>query len=202
MIKNYFSLIISILLLFSGTNNVFAAKAASLPNPKKITFAKLARIAVEDYLGNKKTVFKNFVLTDNYTDRPKGVFVTITGKDNKSFGCWGSLNPPIDLKIAIASSAVDAVKKDYRTKLLSLSDLNKVKFQVAIVTNILPISSFKYINPIKDGLMVRAGGRTGIILPGESVDSYYQMVQARLKAGIASKESCNMFKLVTKLYKE
>ena len=200
MIKNYF--LLSILLVVLTVNNVFAIETKLATEKKSLTYVKLARLAVENYLSNNKTDFNNIILKNNHKDRIKGVFVTIISKNNQPVGCWGSLNPPLDLKLAITSSAVDAVKKDYRTKQITLSDLNKVRFQVSIVKNILPVDSFGYINPAREGLMVKSGGKTGIILPGEAIDSYYQMVQAKLKAGIKPNEPCYMFKLVTTIYKE
>lgn len=200
MIKNYF--LLSILLAVLTVNNVFASNTKPDVQKGYLTFVKLARLAVESYLSNTKTDFNNIMLKNSYKDNVKGLFVTITDQNKKPVGCWGSLNPPVNLKIAIVNSAIDAVKKDYRTKLLTLSELNRVKFQVSIVKNILPVNSLSCINPVRDGLMVKAEGKTGIILPGEAVDSHYQMVQAKLKAGIKPKEPCYMFKLVTTIYKE
>jgi MEMO1 family protein len=164
--------------------------------------AKLARIAVENYLTKKNFDANNINLDKEYKIPIKGIFVSIISENNRSRGCWGNLNFKNNIKEAIVASAVGAIKQDYRAKPLSEYELNSVKFQVSVVTRIVPVNSTRDINPFRDGMMVKSGSRTGIIMPGESVDSYYQMVQCKLKAGIQPDEAYNLFKLVTILYKE
>ena len=164
--------------------------------------SKLARISVENYLKNKKTNSNNFNLNNSIHIKPVGVFVTILDKNNHSKGCWGRLYPQNNLEESIITAAIDAATKDYRVRPLQKSDLSEVKFQVSFVTKIYPVSSIRSINPYRDGLMVQSGSKSGIILPGEATDAYYQMVMAKLKAGINPKEKCTLFQLITKVYKE
>lgn len=171
-------------------------------NTVGLTPSKLARIAVENYFNNKKTDSYPIVLRENSVKKPIGVFVTILDTSNQSKGCWGKLYPQTDVKQSIINAAVDAATKDYRKRPLSKSDMKEVKFQVSVVTQIVPVDSTRVINPYKDGLLVRSGSKTGIILAGEATDSYYQMVMAKLKANIQPKEKCELFKLITKTYKE
>jgi AMMECR1 domain-containing protein len=189
-------LLLLIIFLISTVFSCCEAKTYSL------TPSKLARIAVENYFNNKKTDTNSVVLRENSAKKPMGVFVTILDTSNQSKGCWGKLYPQADIKQSIINAAVDAATKDYRKRPLSKSDLKDVKFQVSIVTQIVPVSSTRAINPYKDGLLARSGSKTGIILAGEATDSYYQMVMAKLKANIQPKEKCELFKLITKTYKE
>jgi hypothetical protein len=51
------------------------------------------------------------------------------------------------------------------------------------------------------GLMVRAGGKAAVILPGEASDAYYQMVLCKLKAGIRPKQPCQMYRIKADVFK-
>lgn len=192
MLKNLFLFLLIILL-----NTVFMSCEAK---NGALTPSKLARLSVENYLNNKKT--ENISLQYKDSQKPMGVFATILDEKNHSRGCWGQLYPQSDIKKSIIDAAIDAATKDYRMKPLKKSELKNVKFQVSIVSRITPVNSTGAINPFKDGLLVRSGSKTGIILAGEATDSYYQMVMAKLKANIQPKERCELFKLVTKTYKE
>ena len=195
-LKKYFLFIsfISIVLVISTVNNRVIAAGLSLPG--------LARASVESYLEGKAFSYKDLKVIDVYNGRIAGVFVTILDEDNKSRGCWGKLYPQGDLKESVAMAAIGAIKKDYRFKPPSLGELPDMKFQVSVVVEVVPISSVREVNPYRDGLMVQAGSRGGILMPGEAVDAHYQMVQCKLKAGIQPDEPCSLFKLITKVYKE
>lgn len=193
----YKKLLLFLLIIFISWNfNNCLAKTVKLKPPK------LARLAVENYLNDKKLNNNNLALSESVRKKPIGVFVTILDKNNRSKGCWGRLYPQSSLKESIITAAIDAATKDYRVRPLQKSELTTVKFQVSMVTQIIPVSTTNSINPYQDGIMVQSGTRTGIILPGEAVDAHYQMVMAKLKAGINPKQKCNLFKLTTKIYKE
>lgn len=187
-------LLISILGAVSSVNNSALATELKL--------AQLARVSVETYLQGKTLNFKDIKLTNMPDYRVVGVFVTILDRQNKSRGCWGDLHPQTDLKESVAQSAVGALKRDYRYVPPGLSELPELKFQVSLVTDIIPVSSVREVNPLRDGLLVQSGGKGGILMPGEAVDAHYQMVQCKMKAGIQPGEPCNMFKLITRTYKE
>lgn len=167
-----------------------------------LTLVQLARMSVKNYLETKDFNNNDINLLNKYTNKIEGVFVSIIGKNNKSRGCWGTLHQQSDIKEAIIAAAVGSVKQDYRFKPLSLYELSEVKFQVSLVLRVIPINSIREINPLRDGLLVQSGSKSGILMPGEATDAYYQMVQCKLKANIQPGEAYNLFKLVTKVYKE
>lgn len=167
-----------------------------------ITYSRLARLSVESYFNKTKLNYNSLNLINPYNGKILGVFVTLLDKNKKSRGCWGTLYPQSNLKESIAMAAIDAVRKDYRFKPVKQVELIDLKFQVSVVSKIIPVSSTREINPFRDGLMVQSGSKNGIILPAEAVDSHYQMIQAKLKAGIQPGEKYHLFKLVTKTYKE
>lgn len=187
-------LFISILGLVFSVNESVIAKELNLP--------QLARTSVESYLQGKTFNIKEIELINSYRGKIVGVFVTIIDEENKSRGCWGNLYPQTGLKESIVSSAIGAIKKDYRFKPPALAELPGLKFQVSLVSDVIPVSSVREFNPLKDGMMVQSGGKTGILLPGEAIDAHYQMVQCKLKANIQPDEPYNLFRLVTRVYKD
>ena len=131
----------------------------------------------------------------------KGVFVTLS-KNGKPRACWGSLagaNP--NPSLAIIESTLGALTKDYRYPPIHASEISKLKKQVTLIKAMVPVDSYRQINPLRDGVMVQQGGKSGIILPGEATDAYHQVVMAKLKAGIQPKESFQLYRMQADVYR-
>jgi AMMECR1 domain-containing protein len=132
--------------------------------------------------------------------KPAGVFVTLSSR-GKTRACWGSIYPQSD---SIAKSTVyatlGALTKEYRYAPIKAREWQKLQAQVTVIKEVEPISSFREVNPLRDGLIVRSGGKSGVLLPGEAVDAHYQLVACKLKAGIKPKEPCQLYRLRTEIY--
>jgi len=125
----------------------------------------LARKAVEEYL---KTRRKTKVL-ENIPEKllkPCGVFVTINSLVNgekELRGCIGYPYPTTPLVEAVVESAISSATQDPRFYPLSISELDKVIFEVSVLTPPQLISVGKtseYPTKIKvgkDGLIVERG---------------------------------------------
>lgn len=131
---------------------------------------------------------------------PAGVFVTLS-KNGKTRACWGSVYPrESNIARETVLATLGALSKEYRFKKISKLELDKLKVQVTVVRGLDAVSNIKEVNPFKDGVMVRNGGRGGVILPGEAVDAYYELVLAKLKAGIKPSEPCQIYKIKAEIY--
>jgi AMMECR1 domain-containing protein len=129
--------------------------------------------------------------------KPAGVFVTLS-RDGKPRACWGSVYP--QHKNAVESTiyaTLGALTKEYRYRPISRTEWQALRRQVTVVRAIEPIAGLRGVNPLRDGLMVRAG----VILPGEARDATYQLVQARLKAGIRPGEKYQLYRIVADVYR-
>lgn len=132
--------------------------------------------------------------------QPAGVFVTLS-KMGKTRACWGSVYPREgNIARETVLATLGALSKEYRFKAIRKSELKDLKIQVTVVRSLDAVSNVKEINPFKDGLMVRSGGRSGVILPGEATDAYYELVLARLKAGIQPNDPCQIYKIRADIY--
>jgi len=139
---------------------------------------QLARNTVKEYLKTGKTV-KPPENTPKKLFEHCGVFVTINNLKNgeKALrGCIGYPYPTNPLVEAVIDSAINAATRDPRFHPLSLKELDKVVFEVSVLTPPELIEVKKpeeYVAKIKvgeDGLIVEKGFFKGLLLPQVPVE--------------------------------
>jgi uncharacterized protein (TIGR00296 family) len=157
---------------------------------------KLARNTVEQYLEIGKA-------TKPPKETPKklfehcGVFVTINSvlHDEKQLrGCIGYPYPTSPLVEAVIDSAINAATEDPRFESLTLEELDKVVFEVSVLTPPEPVevkNPKEYLSKIKvgeDGLIIERGYQKGLLLPQVPVEWGWCeeefLCQCCLKAGL------------------
>lgn len=172
---------------------------------KPVALPEIARFALRRFFkleapGQGLDEYANNVNCDSTFRKPAGVFVTLS-KNGSTRACWGTVYAQqADIVHETVFSTLGALTKDYRFRPIRKSELPDLKIQVSIIRDIIAINNCASVNPLKDGIMVRSGGRSGVILPGEATDAYYEFVLARLKAGIKPGEPCQIYKLRTDIY--
>lgn len=184
--------------------------AVSLPVPAAAfeppALTQVARRTVEYYFeterlkkGSLSRLIQEFP-AGGQSRTPSGVFVTLS-RDGKSRACWGTLTPEHkDLVESTVYATVGALTREYRFAPIRASELQKLKVQVTVVKAVQPIHGINDQNPLADGLLVRSGGKSGVLLPGEASDAYYQLVQCKLKAGIKPGEPCQLYRIRADVY--
>lgn len=181
------------------------AKAeAAQPSPPKLT--AIARRTLEYYFetdhlknGSLSKLIKEFPVDDSGNNR-NGLFVTLSYA-GKSRACWGSLTPEHgDLIASTVYATVGALTREYRFTPIKADEVKKLKVQVTVVRSLEPIRRITEQNPLADGLLVRSGGKSGVLLPGEASDAYYQLVKCKLKAGIKPGEPCQLYRIRADVY--
>jgi AMMECR1 domain-containing protein len=132
--------------------------------------------------------------------KPRGVFVTLS-RNGKPRACWGSAYPQYKtVSEATVYATLGALTKEYRYPPVQKSEWPLLKPQVTVVKALQPVNRLAVINPLRDGLLVRQGGRAGVMLPGEARDATYMLVQAKLKASIRPKEKFQLYRIVADVY--
>lgn len=140
-------------------------------------------------------------LVDEKCKKASGLFVTLI-KDGDTRACWGSIAPTHkNLIRATVFTTEDALKKDYRYSPIKKDEINQLIPQITVVKRIVPINSISTMRPLKEGLMVRSGGKGAVLLPGEASDAHYQLVKCKLKAGIPSGQPCQLYKIEADVYR-
>ena len=142
------------------------------------TLVELARKAVEEYLESRKTIRT----PENVSERllkPCGVFVTINSierGEKELRGCIGYPYPTTPLVQAVIESAINAATQDPRFEPLSPRELDKVVFEVSVLTppEIVEVKkATEYPTKIRvgmDGLIVERGMYKGLLLPQVPVE--------------------------------
>lgn len=144
--------------------------------------------------------FINSLHSKQQFQKRAGIFVTLS-RQGKTRACWGSIYPQYEnLVKSTAYATIGALTKEYRYPPVRATEWKKLHAQVTVIKGVEPISSISFQNPLRDGLMVRSGGKSGVLLPGEALDAHYQLVLCKLKAGIKSGEPCQLYRLRTEIY--
>jgi hypothetical protein len=171
---------------------------------------KLARRAAEVYVRTGKQILP----PDDASEKLKqhcGVFVTINSVEDgekELRGCIGFPYPTDPLVHAVIQSAISAATEDPRFRPLSSRELDRVVFEVSVLTPPVRIETRKakeYPSKIKvgtDGLIVERGICKGLLLPQVPVEWRWNeeefLCQCCIKAGLPPD---NWLLDGTKLYK-
>lgn len=148
-----------------------------------IARASVARVVLGKRSGSEETDSAHFV-SSPLRNMQAGVFVTII-IDDKVRGCMGRIRPAeANLWIEIARAAEMAATMDMRHPPISAEDLPNLDFCVSVVGRVRRESPDVEVNPRLEGILVKTGGRSGVILPGEARTSAYQRKWAKREAGI------------------
>ena len=128
------------------------------------------------------------------------MFVTIE-VDGTIRGCRGSLTTRTPtLFEEVCDAARSAAAFDARYRPLGASELAKMKVTVTIVYRIELISSVRGLTAA-DGLVLKSGDKTGVVLPWEGKDPQVRLKWAYAKAKVATGTPVNLYRLVAERYR-
>ena len=97
--------------------------------------------------------------------RPGAAFVTLRRRtDDELRGCIGTLDPGEPLVDATARMAVSAATQDLRFACVRAEELSLLAIEISVLTPPVPIAP-EDVEPGVHGLIVRHGGRSGLLLP-------------------------------------
>lgn len=154
---------------------------------------KLSRAAVEEYLrsGVKIEPPPN---TPEELYQKRGVFVTLKTYPYKELrGCIGYPEPIMPLVLATIDAAISAATRDPRFYPVGIEELSKLLFEVTVLTppeliDVLPEELPNVIKVGRDGLIVRCGYASGLLLPQVPVEWGWNeeefLAQTCVKAGL------------------
>jgi hypothetical protein len=131
---------------------------------------KLARKSVENVFKNKKFMLER--ISDEQLKEKRGIFVTIQTHPEKNLrGCIGIISNHYELWEGVQRAAVSAAFEDPRFPPLQKSELEKIIFEVSILTKpkLIKVKNskeyFEKINVGEDGLIIQNGPCSGLLLP-------------------------------------
>ena len=116
-----------------------------------------------------------------------GAFVTVHC-DDRLRGCLGTLEPSENLATAIVRLAEDVAHLDYRFPAIGIDELDKLSFEVSILSPRELVSDLSTIEIGRDGLIVEQGSHRGLLLPQVATDYGWDretfLAQTCVKAGL------------------
>ena len=121
---------------------------------------EIARSAAELWVRERKKL-KQKKVPDSFRDN-RGCFVTLT-EGGELRGCIGFPEPVMTLVEALVSAAIEATQVP-RFPELDVAELNKIHIEVSVLTQPEPIEP-KDVKVGRDGLIIRRGFRSGLLLP-------------------------------------
>jgi len=146
----------------------------NLSNEDGILLVSTARKIVTEYVKNGRKLKLKNEFKNNFSFK-SGVFVTLNDKQGLR-GCIGYPLPNKLLYDALFDASISAATKDPRFSPIEDKDLNSIMFEVTVLTppkKIIVNDPNEYLSKIKvgrDGLIVKNGYYSGLLLPQVPVD--------------------------------
>ncbi|NMA34060.1 MAG: AmmeMemoRadiSam system protein A [Clostridiaceae bacterium] len=157
-------------------------------------YTALARKSLEMYVLNGTMIDVPEVLPEEMRSGRAGVFVSIR-KHGRLRGCIGTIMPTRkNIASEIIHNAISAGIHDRRFDPVTEDELDDLVYSVDVLGEPEAISSMDELDVKRYGVIVRAGRRSGLLLPDlEGVDTPQQQVAIALqKAGIKPDEKYTM----------
>jgi AmmeMemoRadiSam system protein A len=157
-------------------------------------YARLARASVEHFARTGKRLKCHDGLSAEFLNNRAGVFVSIK-KDGNLRGCIGTTAPTQNsIAEEIISNGVSAASRDPRFDPIEENELNSLVYSVDVLSPAEPIKGKDELDTDRYGVIVRCGGRSGLLLPAlDGVDTVEEQISIALKkAGINQNESYSL----------
>jgi AmmeMemoRadiSam system protein A len=163
---------------------------------------KLAKETIELYVRERKILnMRDEDLTLEMKDRA-GVFVSLKVRGGLR-GCIGTFEPcERDIANEVIRNAISSATCDPRFSPVRPEELESLEYSVDVLTAPEQVNSVSDLDPKRYGVIVKAGGRRGLLLPDlEGVDTVEEQVGiAMQKAGIPPGTPVTLFRFEVKRY--
>ncbi len=148
----------------------------------------LARGALEAHFRGEPTPRLGSDRAETFGE-PRGVFITLN-KRGALRGCIGTLSPDGDLSRSVPRFALLAAFSDPRFPPLSAEELSECRIQISVLSQPRPLENPAQIQIGRDGLILEAGGRRGLLLPQVATEWGFDretfLAELSRKAGLPS----------------
>ncbi len=157
---------------------------------KEDAYVRLARLSLESWVKDGQHAALPVGLPPELTQRRAGVFVSLK-KDGQLRGCIGTIFPTSSCAAEeIMRNARSAGTQDPRFPPVTRDDLPWLVYSVDVLSQPESVHDRSQLDAEKYGVIVRSGGRCGVLLPDlEGVKTPQQQIAIALrKAGIGAGE--------------
>lgn len=167
------------------------------------TLPQWARRCLGAYLNHEDPDALSFPDAPEFAVR-RGCFVTLK-QNGQLRGCIGTTEPwQENLALEIQHNALAAGTEDPRFRPVQAHDMNTLKFTVDVLGELEKIGGPDDLDPWRYGVVVRQGGKTGLLLPHlEGVDTVSDQISiAKQKGGISGEERVELWRFEVVRYYE
>ena len=95
----------------------------------------------------------------------RGVFVTIRSQEGALRGCIGNLVSHVPLAKLVGMMSLQSGLKDPRFSPVRIDELDKLTFEISVLTPMKRVSGYEDIEVGRDGVVLRKDGRSAVFLP-------------------------------------
>jgi len=166
-------------------------------------YVALARRAIEEYVRRGRVIEPPPDLPPELLSRRTGAFVSLK-KQGELRGCIGTFLPTEPtLAREIIKNAIHSATQDPRFPPVRPEELPQLSVSVDVLSTPEP-ASVEELDPKRYGVIVEAGWRRGLLLPDlPGVDTVEEQLRiAKLKAGIAPDEPCQLYRFTVERHTE
>ena len=156
---------------------------------------QLARQTIETYIREGKTIEVPPELSAEMQMKA-GVFVSLHRKGQLR-GCIGTFSPTTkNVAEEVVRNAIEASTRDPRFSPVRKDELDDLEISVDVLSAPVPAQSTKELDAKRYGVIVKSGGRRGLLLPDlPGVNSPEEQIAiCRQKAWIGEDEPIELFK--------
>ena len=176
----------------SEQRKMLGRPAAVLRKPERLTdddkqmLHKIARESIQAML-NKKEYAPPSMAENELLESHKGAFVTLT-INGELRGCIGQIKGRQPLVKTIAEMAQAAAFDDPRFAELTQDEFDQAEIEISVLTPLERVKDFDLIRIGRDGLMIKLGYNSGLLLPQVASERSWNatqfLEQTCLKAGL------------------
>ncbi|MBF0298508.1 MAG: AmmeMemoRadiSam system protein A [Oligoflexia bacterium] len=150
----------------------------TLAEKKSLLF--IARIMLENYLKNKKTLTieeleKEYNISVNDGLKQKcGGFVTLK-KNGDLRGCIGEIIPRRSAIEVVMERSIDAAVNDNRFNPVTFNELKEIDIEISLLTPPKKVNSYNEIIIFKHGMVLSKGWNSAVFLPQVAVEQGWNL---------------------------
>lgn len=141
---------------------------AGLNDEEKQILLKIARETLEKYLVSQK--LPDFEISSEKLKELRGAFVTLASLNGDLRGCIGHIEGYKPLWETIREMVLAAALNDPRFPPVSFKELNNIKIEISVLSPLKKISDVGEIKVGLNGIVMRRGFFSGLLLPQVAVD--------------------------------
>jgi AmmeMemoRadiSam system protein B/AmmeMemoRadiSam system protein A len=139
----------------------------NLTGEDKEKLLTIARKTISECIRNKK--IPDFKVGNEILQKNCGAFVTLK-KAGALRGCIGHIIGDKPLFLVVKDMAIAAATQDYRFPPVTTSEIDDIEIEISVLTPMQKVNNVDEIEVGRDGLMIKRGYMSGLLLPQVPVE--------------------------------